>query len=49
MHRGRGYIQVSGAAARLVGRQLASGLPEYQEGKPSLGLGRKATIEQGGG
>ena len=32
VHRGRGDVQVSGAAAGPVGRQLAGGPPEYQEG-----------------
>ena len=49
VHRSREDIQVSGAAARPVGRQLARGSPEYQEVAPILGPVRKATTKGGGG
>ena len=47
MHISIGDIQVSGAAARPVGQQMAGGTPEYQEGAPSLEPVRKATTEVG--
>ena len=48
MHRGHRDIQVAGAAARPVGKKMAGGPPENQEGMPSLGLVRKSTTYAGG-
>ena len=45
VHRGTGYIQVSGEEAILSILRLANGPPEYQEGAPSLGTVRKANTE----
>ena len=49
VNKGRGDIQVSGAAARPVERKIAVGPLKYQQGVPSLELVRKATMEGGGG
>ena len=47
VYRGRGDIQVSGAAAGPVGQKLFGGPPEYQEGTPSIDMVSKVTTEGG--
>ena len=49
VHRGRGDVKFYGVAAGPVGRKLASGPQEYQEGSPSLGQFREVNMEGGGG
>ena len=49
MHRGRGYVQVSGADTGPVRRKLDRGPQEYQEGASILGSFRQVTAEGGGG
>ena len=49
VHIGRGYVQISEAAAGPAGQQLAVGPPKYQKCVPSLGIFRHVTREGGGG